>query len=79
MTTVRELLASLEHEQWMVWSKAITKDELISGVRRMRWAGLWRQYEELPEVAKESDRRYADMILVALYGRDAKEAGEMEV
>lgn len=79
MTTVRELLASLEHEQWMSWSKAIVKDELISGARRMRWAGLWRSYEELPEVEKESDRRYADMVLIAIYGKDAHEVGEMEV
>lgn len=62
--SLREKLAELEHEQWMHWSKALADEVRISPQRLHRWAGYWRPYDDLPELAKAADRKWADKILV---------------
>lgn len=54
-----EKLASLEHEQWMEWAKAIMLSENLSPERRDRWASYLIPYDELPDKAKDADRRWA--------------------
>ena len=63
MTEKIEKLAALAHEMWMNWSKEIVREEYVSTARRHRWAGLWRPYEELPDVAKHIDRAWARKML----------------
>ena len=58
-----EVLAELEHEQWMEWSKAVCIDEDISEGRRCRWMSYWVPYEDLDDNVKEQDRVYARKII----------------
>ena len=69
---LREKLAELEHEQWMEWSKEISRKEELSIERLKRWQNLWKPYNELPEVEKEQDRVWADKVL-AISTEDQKE------
>jgi hypothetical protein len=62
-----ELLAGLEHEQWVVWSRDIAKHEAISGDRLKRWAKLWVSYAKLPDAVKESDRQFARKVVGRLF------------
>ena len=55
-----EMLASLEHDQWMEWSKAVSGE--VSDERMARWIKLWVPYDLLSEEEKESDRKYARKI-----------------
>ncbi|MFH0868994.1 MAG: NUDIX hydrolase [archaeon] len=54
---LRENLASLEHEQWMHWSKEKGEIELQH---------LYVPYTQLPEEKKEQDRVWADKVLKLL-------------
>lgn len=63
---LRELLAELEHQQWIVWSVQIAETEPISVDRRERWKKLWRPYSELTEEEKNQDRKWADKVLALL-------------
>lgn len=54
-----EKLASIEHDQWMSWSKNIASTEKISKSRLERWNDLWIPYSQLFDVDKESDRAWA--------------------
>ena len=60
---LRERLASLEHEQWVEWSKNLVENECISLSRIERWQKLWKPYSELTEADKDQDRVWADKIL----------------
>lgn len=63
-----EILASIEHDQWIEWSKSLVKNETsISGNRRERWAKLWVPYTELSEESKEQYRTYARIVLSRLH------------
>jgi hypothetical protein len=61
-------LAELEHEQWIVWSKAIAPE--IDGryyqKHLQRWKRLWVPYSELDESAKEQDREWARKVLAVV-------------
>ncbi|KKN03724.1 hypothetical protein LCGC14_1104830 [marine sediment metagenome] len=59
---IREGLAEIEHEQWIVWSKAVAP--AVSPERRARWAKLWIPYSELTEEQKDQDRVWADKVLL---------------
>lgn len=62
-----ELLAALEHEQWMEWSKALVAGEKrLSFARIERWKKLWKPYKELTEEEKEQDRVYARKVLAIM-------------
>ena len=61
-----EKLASLEHDQWVEWTKDLAEKETISQDRKNRWKKLWIPYEELSEEKKEEDRKYARKVLKIL-------------
>lgn len=56
-----EQLAKLEHDQWMEWSKSVSKE--VSEERLNRWKKLWIPYSKLSEEMKEEDRKYARKVL----------------
>jgi hypothetical protein len=58
-----EKLAAISHEEWVYWSKAISKTEVIKPETLARWQTLWVPYEQLPEEYKEADRLWAKKIL----------------
>ncbi|KKL27957.1 hypothetical protein LCGC14_2379970 [marine sediment metagenome] len=61
-----ELLAAIEHEQWIEWAKSIAKSEKLSPERVKRWEKLYVPYDELTEESKEQDRVYARKVLKVL-------------
>lgn len=61
-----EVLARLEHVQWVAWSKEIAKTEDISPERLERWKRLWKSYSVLSEEQKEQDRKWAKKVLTVL-------------
>lgn len=63
---LREALAELEHEQWMSWAESLIQNEDLSAERLHRWSGFFKPYDELPEDAKESDRKWADKVIAAV-------------
>lgn len=58
-----EILAELEHEQWAAWSQDISQKEKLSDGCIKRWQSFWVPYSELNEDIKDSDRKYANIIL----------------
>jgi len=63
-----EQLASLEHDQWIYWSKGIAKAENISLERLARWEKLWTLYDHLSEADKEHDRVWARKVIEIIMG-----------
>lgn len=61
-----EVLAEVEHDQWVEWSKTIVQQEKISEERTERWARYWRPYAELSADVQEHDRVWARRALAAL-------------
>ena len=59
-----EKLSELEHEQWVVWSKALADE--VGPERRRRWEAMWIPYSQLTETLKEVDRQWARKVLAAL-------------
>jgi len=53
-----EMLASLEHKQWIIYNKGLPK--------QFQKRELWRPYEELLEEEKEKDRVFAREVLKLL-------------
>lgn len=65
-----EILADLEHEQWVSWARKVMKSEPnLSSERRERWKSYVVDYEDLPELIKDYDRHLAMLVLNAI--RDA--------
>lgn len=63
-----EILADLEHEQWMEWTQTLYKrmvDDILHDGRvslityENRWTPNWKPYSQLTEETKEFDRKYA--------------------
>lgn len=65
MDEVLERLAEHEHNQWIAWSKQISKSENISKDRLVRWKKLWVPYSKLSEQEKEQDRKWARKALAS--------------
>ena len=59
-----EILAELEHRQWLHWSQATAAH--VPEALRARWQESWRPYAELPEEAKELDRAWARQVVELL-------------
>lgn len=57
---MREDLASLEHDQWIEWSKNIASKEKLSPDRIARWKTMWVPYDQLSEEVKDQDREWAN-------------------
>ena len=65
--SLREELASLEHEQWVKWSQSLIRSgEEINPEKIKRWQKLWVPYEKLSESMKDKDREWADRVLHVL-------------
>lgn len=58
-----EILAELEHNQWVHWTQNIVNFEKISEDTQDKWAGLWRPYDNLKEEDKEKDRKFARLVI----------------
>lgn len=54
-----EILAGLEHEQWIEWSRNIAETEDLSPDRIERWGRYWIPYDQLDEPTKDHDRRWS--------------------
>ena len=52
-----EMLAELEHDQWIHWANNISSE--VSNERYDRWQTYLIPYADLPEEIKEEDRRWA--------------------
>ena len=61
-----EVLAELEHKQWVYWSKTLAKSGEVPVERYTRWKRLWKPYTNLTENEKEQDRIWAKKVLDAL-------------
>lgn len=57
-----EILADLEHEQWMHWAKAMIQEGQVSKEKQEQWEKLFVPYKQLSEEAKEHDRFFARKI-----------------
>ena len=58
-----EILADLEHQPWVQWSKTLAASEKLSEERLRRWRTLWKPYKKLSEETKEQDREWAKKVL----------------
>ena len=64
---VLEKMAIRWHNQWVLWSKQLAKEESdVSQERLSRWKKLWCPYDELPEEQKETDRLLAKSMLMSM-------------
>jgi hypothetical protein len=71
---IREKLASMIHNEWMSWSKAVAGD--VDPARKARWEKLWTPYDQLTEPQKDQDRIWADKVLKVMH---ALNKGEEEL
>ena len=72
-----EKLAALEHEQWSHWTKYFLskKKTLFDDLDCERWSVQANTpYEKLTEKEKESDRKWARIILEKILSENAKKA-----
>lgn len=63
---ILEMLAELEHEQWMAWTKAVAKRGVVGDEQVKKWRVNWVPYRELSNESKEDDRRWARKALARL-------------
>jgi len=61
-----ELLANLEHEQWIKWSQTLAEKEKLTKYRILRWKQMWCPYSELTELNKDFDRDWAKVVVERL-------------
>lgn len=61
---LREKIAELIHEEWMVWAKSVESE--VSLERRSRWRECYCPYMLLSEEDKNKDREYVDKIIEVL-------------
>lgn len=73
ITQLLEKLAELEHDQWIHYSKNLSKriqqSSSIDDLRNKtvtRWKRKWRPYEDLSDKEKEKDRIWAYKVLELL-------------
>ncbi len=71
---LREKIAELEHEQWVVWAGHLISVEHLSHERLERWQKLMVSYSQLTEEQKDQDRIWADksIVLIEPLIKDAK-------
>lgn len=61
-----EMLARLEHIQWMAWATTLMETEELSPERRARWLEQMIPYELLTAAEQETGRVYARTVLAVL-------------
>jgi hypothetical protein len=59
-----EVLAEIEHAQWMHWSQAVAAN--VSAATRRKWQRSWVNYADLTEELKEADRVWARKVVSLL-------------
>jgi len=69
-----ELLANLEHEQWVKWSQTLAEKEKLTKYRVLRWKQMWCPYSELTELNKDFDRDWAKVVVARLKSQLKDEA-----
>lgn len=62
-----EVLAKIEHTQWMHWSQAVAME--VNPATRDKWQRSWVDYAELTEELKDADRVWARGVLTLLRQR----------
>lgn len=70
MNTKLDKLAALEHEQWRTWAEEIILTETLTPERLARWKQCFVPYEELPEIQKEHDLKWANKVLDIMLGEE---------
>lgn len=62
---MKEKIAELIHEEWMLWAKTLIQSEpTLSKERVERWENeCFKPYSELSEEMKDMDRMFADKFL----------------
>lgn len=60
-----EIIAAIEHDQWVFWSQAVAH-EILNLDRKKRWEKSWVPYGELSEEMKEHDRVWARKVIDAI-------------
>jgi hypothetical protein len=59
-----EVLADVEHKQWIKWSHDVAPE--VSEQRRVRWKSYWVPYAQLTEEVKGHDRLWARHVMLAI-------------
>lgn len=57
-----EMLAEVEHNQWLVWSQSLAERNLVGRETMDKWLPLWVAYKDLSELQKEKDRAFARVV-----------------
>ena len=71
MKKIRELLANLEHEQWMAWTKYLYANHFHDTIEKLaneKWNKNWKSYNKLSEKLKDKDREWADKVITIIEG-----------
>ena len=63
MPKLVDLLATLEHEQWIKWAQSLMDTENLSPKRIERWKKYMVPYVELDEKTKDYDRKWAREVI----------------
>ena len=76
-----EVLAALNHEQWVALSKHLVKEEpRLSEKRLTQWKSLWIPFKDLPDEIKHYHREWARKQLAITFGNyDLVLNGEKEM
>ena len=61
-----EAVAAVEHDQWVLWAKAVAHE--VEPDRAARWRTFYVPYSELPEATKDSNRVWARRAVDAALG-----------
>jgi len=69
MDDLREILADLEHRQWISWTHYLIQNEEIPENLKNKWLKSFIPYSDLSEKYKDMDRVWADRVLRIIYGR----------
>ena len=75
-SVVLNAIASVFHDAWRTWSKTVASKENLSAERLSMWKKSWIPYNELPEDAKEKDRRWARKVIMATRIGGKRKIGE---
>ena len=63
-----EAVAAVEHDQWVLWAKAVAHE--VEPDRAVRWRTFYVPYSELPEATKDSNRVWARRAVDAALGEE---------
>lgn len=61
-----EILAALEHQQWIEWASYLINNDLVPLKTSCEWTPLLVPYEDLTDEDQEKDRVFARKVLAKL-------------